>query len=517
MNKPGFFSHEHPSYPIHITINVIVTTFLAVVSAMTTTVSDAAIQGELALSDTEAIWLTTFYLLGINTTVPTANWFANRFGHNRMYTIGGIIFTLSTLIAGLSTNFLMIGAARIAEGIGGGFIFPIGLALIAQSVSKKKTPMAINLYIGLAFGGGLALGVLFAGFLTQFYSWRDVFFLIVPFGILSSISCWLSRNKHLAPDKTPFDFFGFLCFATFFCTLLIALTLGPIRATPQGWWTSYILILLGIAFICLICFLLIEDKHPYPIFPLSLFKDPIFCVSLAAIFLLGMSVFASVGVSVQYMLDGLGYERFTIGKIAALYGLIIGIVSMLANGLTKIIPVPILTFSGLFLLSFSFFYNNQLSWLTGYKQINIILLIRGIGIGLSLGPTTLMALAGIPDAKKSAAATILTFFRQVGGTYGTTLISIFSIRRTIFHTARFAEQVNTQLPAYQYTYQNLIDKYPDPIHAKLAIMKNIKIQAGIQGLNDALFIFGYVTFVVAIILIILTCYRGFKKRIKESV
>lgn len=512
MSKPGFFSHEHPSYPIHITINVIATTFAAVLSAVTTMIADSAIQGELALSQTEAIWLTTLYLLGVNTTVPTANWFANRFGFNRMYTYGGAIFTVATLIAGLSTNFFTIATARFMEGVGGGFIFPVGLSLIAQSVSKERAPIAINFYIGIAFGAGLAIGILLAGYLTQFYSWRYMFFLIVPFGILSNISCWLSRVKHPVPDKTPFDLFGFLTFATFFCTLLVALTLGPIRATPQGWWTYYILLLFAVAILSLIAFLFIESRHPNPLFPLPLFKDPIFSVSLAAIFLLGMSVFASVGVSVQYMLDGLGYERYTIGKIAALYGAFIGIFSMLANALTKIIPVPILTFTGLFLLSFSFFYNNELSWLTGYKQVNIILFIRGVGIGLSLGPTTLMALAGVPPSQKSAAATILTFFRQVGGTYGTTLLSIISIRRTIFHAARFGEQVNTQLPAYKYTFQNLLDKYPDPIQAKGAIIKNIETQAAIQGLNDALFIFGYVTLVVGFILVILIGYKTLKKR-----
>src|SRR5579872_7451770 len=99
MTKPAFFSQDHPAYPILITANVILTTFLAVISAVTTMIADPSIQGELAMSDTEAIWITTLYLLGVNTIVPTGNWFANQFGSVRMYTYGVVIFTLASLLA----------------------------------------------------------------------------------------------------------------------------------------------------------------------------------------------------------------------------------------------------------------------------------------------------------------------------------------------------------------------------------------------------------------------------------
>ncbi len=512
MTKPGFFSHEHPAYPAHITANVILTTFLAIVSAVATMIGDSAIQGELALSNTESVWITTLYLLGVNTTVPTGNWFANQFGFNRMYTYGVVIFTLASLMAALSTHFFAIAAARFIEGIGAGFIFPVGLALIAQSVSKKRIGIAVNLYIGIAFGGGIGLGIILAGYLTQFYSWRDVFFLIVPCGALATISCWMLRKKVPEIHKSHFDFLGFSFFALFIASLLIALTLGPIRSTPEGWTTPYILLLFGIAFISFILFLFFEGYALNPLFPFPLFKDPVFAISLAAMFLFGMAIFSGVSVTVQYMLDGLYYEKLITAKIAAIYGFAIGLFSMIANVLTKFVPLPILTCTGLLLLIFSYFYNNELSWLTGYAQVIPILILRGVGIGLALGPTTLLALHGVPDTLKTSAATILTFFRQIGGTYGGTLIAIFSIRRAIFHAARFGEQANPQLPAYQSTLKNLLDKFPNLKEAKAAIVKNIETQAEIQGLNDALMIFGYVTSAVALILVILISYRAYKAK-----
>jgi hypothetical protein len=141
-----------------------------------------------------------------------------------------------------------------------------------------------------------------------------------------------------------------------------------------------------------------------------------------------------------------------------------------------------------------------------------ILFIRGIGIGLALGSTTFLALYDVPKELKDAAATLLTFFRQVGGTYGGTLIAIFSIRQTIFHAARFGEQANMQLPAYKIT----AEKFASPELAKAMIVRNIEIQAFVQGLNDALVAFGYITGGLTILLFIFVLARLRKARDLES-
>jgi MFS transporter, DHA2 family, multidrug resistance protein len=517
MKKPSIFSSESPAYPILILTNVIVTTFLAVTSAVATIISDTSIQGDLALSDTAAIWITTLYLLGVNTTVPGATWLAARFGNKRIYTYGVFLFTLGSALVGFSHHFALLAAARVLEGIGAGLIFPVGLALIVQTLPKEKIPLALNLYIGGAFGGGLGIGIPLSGYFAQYMTWRCVFWLMIPTGLLAALSCWLSRQKVPQIEKTPFDHWGFLSFATFIASLLIALTLAPIKATTEGFQSWYIIGLFTLAAISLLLTLFIERRHSHPNLPLVLFKDPIFTTSAAALFLLGMSLFASVSVSVNYMINALGYEKFETGKIAMVYGFTMAGCSILASQLIKVIAVPILTFAGLSCLITSYFLNNELSWLTGVDQVFWILLLRGVGVGLALGPTTLLALHGVPQELKSSAATLLTFFRQVGGTYGGTLIAIFSIRQTIFHAARFGEQANDQLPAYKATFHNLYNKFPDAAQAKAAIVKNILTQAYIQGLNDALILFGYVTAAITLLLLLFIGARVWKNRKKNHI
>ena len=156
------------------------TTFLAVTSAATTIVSDSAIQGELALSDTATIWITTLYLLGLNTTVPAATWFANHFGYKRMYTYGVLIFTFGSALVGFSNDFIVLASARVIEGIGAGLIFPMGLGLIVQTLPKEKIGLALNLYIGGAFGGGLGIGIPIIGLFCAIPHLEGIFWIMIP-------------------------------------------------------------------------------------------------------------------------------------------------------------------------------------------------------------------------------------------------------------------------------------------------------------------------------------------------
>lgn len=520
MALRDYFSPDRPYFPWLVLLNVITTTFMAAMSSVATLIGGDAIQGELALSDTLSIWLTTLYLLALNITVPTANWFADHYGNIRIYTLSVLIFSFGAGLAAFSYNFAIIAFARVLEGIGAGMIFPIGLALIARSFPPERLPLALNLYIGCGFGGGFGLGTFVSGLLTQFYTWRYIFFLFIPFGIAAAASCWLSRRKIPEREKIPFDLWGFCSLACFIASLLVALTLAPLPSTDAGWRSPLIMGSLAVAALSFFLTLWIESRHPHPIIHLSLFKDLVFGVSAVTMFLIGMSLFGSLGTTVDYMLHGLFYEKYSSGKLAMTFGLMLGIFSMIASLLVKFLPTLLLTFSGLFLLILSFFLNNELSWLTGPEQITLILLLRGIGIGLSLGPVTTQALHDIPKELASRAATLLTFTRQVGGTYGGAVLAYFTIKQKIFHTARFGEQAAIQTTGYQETLRRIAGKFTTDVSdngfelsaAKAAIVQNIKTQAFIQAQNDALLLFGYIGIAVFLLLLILNIRRYWMRR-----
>lgn len=519
--KPQFLDPSSPIFPWLILFNVILTTFMALVSTTVTIVGGASIQGELALSAPEATWITTIYLLGVNSTVPAATWLGERFGYRTMYALGVLIFALGSGAAGFAFNFESIVFTRLIEGIGAGLILPIGLAMIGRNIPKEKADLAFIIYIAIGFGGGLGLGLPISGYLCEFYSWRYIFYAILPLGLLAAADCWLFHGPAPKQESGKFDLWGYIFFIIFIASLLVALSFGALPSTDEGWTSPYILISFAIAIISLAITVLIESSVEKPIIPLKLFQNPIFSVSSAALFLLGMALFSSISSSAEFMLNALRYDKYVTGLICMSYGGSMAVGSILSSALVKKIPVLTLTLFGLGLLVISYFLNYQLTLQSYPGQVITILIFRGMGVGLSLGPITGLAMNTVPKELAGAAATLLTFFRQVGGTYGGVVIIILTIKRKIFHVARFSETVHSENSGYRYTWQKLYDKFSSNIsdnsllsakRAKMSIVQTIETQAYIQAINDAMVVFGCITLAVGLIIFLLTL-----KRKKESV
>lgn len=504
--------------------NILLATFLAIFSATATIISGEMVQGDLALSEPLVQWVTILYFLGVNTVVPAANWFGVRYGMRRVYSIGIWVFAAGSLIAGMADSFAVFAPARFIEGLGGGIVFPVGMAIIGARFPKEQLSLALNLYIGIGFGGGLGLGLPIAGYLCQFMSWRVIFYWVAAIGALIGLSCLAIPKKKLDIPLKPFDLYGFLSLATGIAALLIALSNGALASTTEGWRSPFILFFFALSAVAFLSFIAIEWRHENPIVPLSLFKDPIFSVSAVALFLLGMAIFAGLSVTTNFMIDGLGYEKYVTGKVGMWYGFAIAFCSILASLLSKKIPVPVLAFSGLSLLVASYFLNNRLDFTCGPDQVIPILILRGIGVGLALGPATAQAMAEVPTALRAPAATILTYFRQIGATFGGTAFQIFTIKRSIFHTSLFGQTVNEWLPAYQTTAAHLQNRLANTVSEGIesgAIAKGIVItlvqrQAFIQALNDGCLIFGWVTLFVALILILVQILKKVRAEVPPS-
>lgn len=520
-NQPGLIPRSHPLYSWILVAQVLLATFLAIFSAAATVISNESIQGDLALSDPDSLWLTTLYLLGVNTTVPAVNWFADRFGYKRIYILGVALFFLGTLLTAFSFTFWVIGPGRLIEGIGAGFIFPTGLAIITQNVEKKYLSIALCLYIASSFGCGFVVGFPLSGYFTEFFSWRSTFYLILPLSVITALAAYLTQEETESKKKEhPFDYKGYIAFALFITALLVALTYGPLISTDEGWRSPFILGSFALALLSLLATLYFESVHPDPLIPLSLFKDPTFTISIATLFLLGMSTFASSSITINYMIRALSYDKFSAGLLAIIYGVALTSFSILSNVLMKFIPIPFLSFAGLSLLVASYYLNQNLDWTTGPEQVLYVLFMRGTAIGLTLSPVTVRALKNIPKELSSKAATLVTFFRQVGATYGGTLISIISIKRAIYHAQRFSEQTHPLLPGYQSVYRNLYNRFyfdfsggiESGQQAQAEILRNLETQAYITGQNDALIIFGHITGALALLLVILNIYHWWVHR-----
>ena len=342
---------------------------------------------------------------------------------------------------------------------------------------------------------------------------------MIPFGLLLAFSCHEIKEEQ-QPTKHPFDIWGWLCLAVAIASLLIAVSNGALASTAGGWRSWWILAFLALFVASVVALVFIEERHPEPIIPMKLFLDPIFITSATALFLLGMALFAGLSTSEFFLIQGIGYERYIAGGIGMSYGITIALFSIIAGLLQKRIPTLVLSLVGLGCLVISYFLNHSITWQCGWREILPLLILRGAGVGLALGPTTAQALRRVPEVMGGTAATLLTFFRQVGGTFGGAFFTVFQIRRTIFHNARFGEQVNQWLPGYRVALKHVETRMSQLLSEGVAttekanaiLIANIKKQAFIQGLNDACFIFGWVTLIVAVMLLILSVRATLQKK-----
>ncbi len=504
-----------------IVVNVIIPSMMAVFCAVASMIAGSAIQGSLAIDGALIQWVSTAYLLGINSIVPIANKLADRFGYKKCYFWGVCLFTLGTLFSSFAFDFWSLSLARFIEGVGAGFIFPVGMALIIQNISPKNLKVALNLYLGLGLGAGLGLGTLYSGYFSMEYTWRLIFFWQFPVGIISLILLVLFHKETEKNPLKKWDLLGYFSFIFFIAFLVIALSEGALPSTAGGWRDPFIIFCFGFSFISFLITFYREKVSKNPTISFFLMYDFSFLLGCLSLFVLGATFFVTLSSLAPLMENILGYDRFHTGLICMTYGLTMGIFSILVNIVSQKVSGFFLGIFGLSLIVISFFLNYSISWLSGSHTILFILFLRGLGMAFSLGPITAFSLKNISSQYSSEAATLLTFFRQLGGTYGGVIFGIITTKRAIFHSARFAEATNPFLPGYQKTLTKLQEYIFDKGAsfsgevtqlAKAKIIEQIKIESYLQAVADGYWIFGFVSLTITLLLLLLSLWNTFRKK-----
>ncbi len=523
---PQILSDTSPLKSWIILANVTLITTIAIFSAITAMINTDSIIGGLGIDGALSIWINILILLGINTFVPVANRFADRYGYKTIFFLGVFLFGLGTLFTASAKNFMILGTGRFIEGAGAGFIFPVGLAAITRSFPKEKLGLAINFYLGVAFSIGMYTGTLVSGYIGQYLTWPLSFYMLLPFIFISLVICALFHDETELIQRGKFDFWGFLAFAIMIGSVLVGLSEGNLSSTNEGWRSPYIIGLLVLSFLSFILVIVIERSVKNPIIPLNIFKDFSFSLGCLVLFCIGLTLFSSIELMVSYMQLGLLYDKFMIGVVMMTYGLFFGIFSVVSSLLSKWITAPILSLIGVILLTMGLFLNNILSIQSGKVAMFFILFLKSAGTGFALGPMTLSSLQNLPKRLQTDGATLLTFFRQVGGTFGGSILGIILIRKNIFHRQLYMQTVNKQLPGYKYTFMRLQDHIVNAAgsnpqeaakQAEVEIILNIQRQSHIQSINDSMLVIGYVFILITIMLICVNVisYLKAKKAQKE--
>ncbi|MGO9480515.1 MAG: DHA2 family efflux MFS transporter permease subunit [Candidatus Kryptoniota bacterium] len=505
--KPTAFGNpQHGSYKWWVLANIMLGTFMAVLDSTIVNVSLPKIMAAFGITVDKAEWVINGYLLAFAVMLPSSGWLADHFGYKRMYMLALFLFTSGSFLCGLAWNENALIFFRVIQGLGGGIITPVGMAIVLREFPLERRGTALGFW-AIAAASSVSFGPLIGGYLVDNFSWHAIFDVNIPVGILALFATWAIQREYKVEHARSFDIVGFISMSTFLVSLLLALADGNAAWNTGGWTSTFILSCFAIAFVSLVIFLITEFRVKHPILELNLLKSFNYSMANIVLFIFGFSVFGSTFLLPLYLQDSLGYTAYQAGAVYLPMGIIQGIVAPISGILADRINPKIIAITGIVLLAWSWYLNGFLSLFSMHAEVMFPVYLRGFGMGLLFTPLSTVALSDIRKEKMAQASGLFNVIRQVGGSFGVAVIGTLLTERTLFHTAINGQAMSQYSPAFQhvsYTLRNFATQVlSGPLNveiqrAKALVMSNVAQQAIVQATDDT-FLFAFAIMILCVI------------------
>ncbi|HPM17522.1 MAG: DHA2 family efflux MFS transporter permease subunit [Bacteroidales bacterium] len=504
FRKPDSVIHpKHLKYKWFILGNVMLGTFMAVLDGTVVNTGLPKIMASFGTGLDKVQWIITAYMLAMAVMLPTSGWLADRFGYKRMYSLGLSGFTIGSFLCSISPNEDILIVSRIIQGLGAGTLQPLGMAIITREFPVKQRGLALGFW-GIAAAASISFGPTLGGFIIDNFSWPLIFGINIPVGIIAILFTIVIQSEYKHPAKRKFDLIGFISITIFLPLTLFALSETTAATNTAGWHAPYILLCAAIALIALTVFITAELTAEDPIIDLRLVLNHNFGLALIILVFFSIGMFGSTFLFPVYLQNSLGYTALEAGAVFIPVGIIQGIVAPISGRISDRINPKIPIIIGILLMSFSFYLNSKLSYLSEIRSIMVSLYLRGFGMGLTFTALNTVALLEIPRAKMAQASGISNSIRQLGGSLGVALLATMLTVRTIYHNQQFGTALNARSQAYNVTTDRLrfhlqhnagIPPVKVESAASSLILSNLNKQAYIEGINDDFLLSGIFTLI----------------------
>ncbi len=390
-------------------IAVCMGTFMLLLDITVVNVALPDIQMSLHSSFADLQWVIDAYALSLAAFLLTAGVLGDMYGRRRVYAIGVVVFSLSSLACGLSTTPLMLNLARGVQGVGGAIMFATSLALIAQAFTGRERGTAFGVY-GAVLGGAVAVGPLVGGAITSGIGWRWIFFINLPLGVVAVVICLAKVVDSRDPTPRRIDWFGFITFSLALFMLVYALVQG----NAKGWHSRTIEGLLVGSALLMVLFLVAEWLQRDPMLDLTLFRRPAMNgVSLAA-FTLSASIFAMFLYLTLYLQEVLGYGPFAAGLRFLPLTMLAFLVAPVAGKLTTRVQARYLFGVGLFFVALGCDLMTRVHADSSWTVLLPGFIAAGIGVGITNPVLASATVSVVPPERSGMSTGATSTFRQVG-------------------------------------------------------------------------------------------------------
>jgi len=436
---PGSHQDWKPSHnPWAVALTVTMATFMEVLDSSIANVSLPHIAGSLGATYDEAIWVLTSYLVSAAIVLPASGWLSTVFGRKRFYMTCVVLFTASSFLCGIAPNLPFLIVARILQGAGGGGLQPSEQAILADTFPMQKRGQAFAVY-GMAVVAAPAIGPTLGGWITDNFNWHWIFFINLPVGLLSLFFTsrlvedppWLRERKGAG---IQIDYIGLSLLVTGIACFQFVL----------DWFSSRLITALTcIGLPTLAAFALWEWYHPHPIVDVRLLKNRNFGTSVAFSFVLGMVLFGSTVLIPEFLQSSLGYTAELAGLALSPGGLVLMFMMFVAGRLvsTKIDP-RLLICIGFLGTSFALRLMTNIYLQIDFTTIVLLRCFQVIFMPLIFIPISTLNYVGVPREKNNQVSGIASFMRNIGGSIGTSGLSVFLARQNQTHLVAFASHTS---------------------------------------------------------------------------
>ena len=443
------------SSPWWIAFTVMLATFMEVLDTSIANVSLPNIAGNLSSGIDESTWVLTSYLVSNAIVLPLSGWLSTLFGRKRLFMICVGIFIGSSLLCGLAPTLGTLVFFRILQGAGGGSMQPLAQAILAESFPPSKRGMAMAVY---AMGVVVApiVGPTVGGWITDNYSWRWIFFINVPVGIVSLMlmSVFIEDPPYLRRRdlKTlKIDYIGLGLLGVGLGALQIVLDKGQ----REDWLESnFIIITITISAVALVAGILWELRSKDPMVELHLLKDHNFMGSVITMFLLGFVLYGSLAMLPILLQTLLGYTAMLSGMVLSPGGLVTLMALPVVGWMLGRIEARKLVVVGVLATSASLFYMSMFNMGIAFITPVNARLVQGLGLAFLFVPINTMAFHFIAKEKMNYASGLINLARNIGGSCGIAFAVTWLARASQVHQVQLSAHLTPMSPAFRTATHN---------------------------------------------------------------
>ena len=393
---------------------VLAGTIMTILDSTIVNIAIPTLQKDLhAGSYTDIAWVVTGYLLAQGAVIPLTGWATDRWGTKRLYLITIVMFTVASMLCGVSQNLGELIIFRVIQGMGGGMLMPIGMTIILQAVGPQQMGRVMGIF-GVPMLIAPAVGPVLGGWFVQDFTWRLIFYVNVPIGIVGFIAAARFLRESHRTARLRLDVVGLLTGVPAVLALMYAVD----RSTDLGWSSALVISLLLASALLMVAFVLRQLRAREPLLQLSLFRDRTFSWAMVLSFVVVTAMFGTMLLLPLYLQEVHGYNAIDTGLLLLPQAIMAAVSMPLGGYLTDRIGPKWVVATGMILLTIGSVVLAQIHYDSSNLLVIGALMLRGFAMGFAMMPTMSAALARVPRRYASRASSITNTLQRLSSSVG---------------------------------------------------------------------------------------------------